>query len=403
MYKSLQENKLCRLFLLAVVSLISTLGLLQTASADEIVPSPLSVSVDNIIGVYPAPGSTGLDPNNTSVVLKYPATADYDWTNNSFLRIQNLDTGEEVFAIDPAKEHPQQGLKSLSIPLEAGILESGTRYGVTVDYRFAIVGQAPWKSGKIAAGQWTFSTASDSSAKPAPTQRDFSLLTIEGTTPEVLLSNGFEDGIDILDLSSTRGSGEWSSTNAISGQYSADLELGNYGRVTAVHNYKYGADIFAKALQVYAKANIPEGNDPQAILKFCAVAYYFDSGRVDACQEVSGTQTGAVTANVVLELEPTRKVNRVYNWIQFTEQHGPFKVMVDDMHLAMYRVGNNDQPEPDTGGTPVDSDGDGVADSDDAFPNDASESKDSDKDGVGDEADVSQMTHQKQKIAIKMV
>ena len=41
------------------------------------------------------------------------------------------------------------------------------------------------------------------------------------------------------------------------------------------------------------------------------------------------------------------------------------------------------------GGTPVpaDSDGDGVADEDDAFPNDASESVDSDGDGVGDNAD----------------
>jgi hypothetical protein len=36
---------------------------------------------------------------------------------------------------------------------------------------------------------------------------------------------------------------------------------------------------------------------------------------------------------------------------------------------------------------PVDSDGDGVADADDAFPNDASETADSDNDGVGDNAD----------------
>ncbi len=36
---------------------------------------------------------------------------------------------------------------------------------------------------------------------------------------------------------------------------------------------------------------------------------------------------------------------------------------------------------------PVDTDGDGVPDKDDAFPNDPKESKDSDGDGVGDNAD----------------
>ena len=36
---------------------------------------------------------------------------------------------------------------------------------------------------------------------------------------------------------------------------------------------------------------------------------------------------------------------------------------------------------------PLDSDGDGVSDSQDAYPNDASESADSDGDGVGDNAD----------------
>ena len=40
------------------------------------------------------------------------------------------------------------------------------------------------------------------------------------------------------------------------------------------------------------------------------------------------------------------------------------------------------------GATTIDSDGDGVPDSDDAFPNDASEWADSDSDGVGDNADI---------------
>jgi hypothetical protein len=46
-----------------------------------------------------------------------------------------------------------------------------------------------------------------------------------------------------------------------------------------------------------------------------------------------------------------------------------------------------DQALVDAGPTPIDSDGDGVVDSQDAFPNDPNENKDSDGDSVGDNAD----------------
>ena len=50
---------------------------------------------------------------------------------------------------------------------------------------------------------------------------------------------------------------------------------------------------------------------------------------------------------------------------------------------------SDDDDEMDTGGMemPMDTDGDGVADDEDAFPNDPNESADSDDDGVGDNAD----------------
>ncbi|WP_394202111.1 collagenase [Shewanella waksmanii] len=50
-------------------------------------------------------------------------------------------------------------------------------------------------------------------------------------------------------------------------------------------------------------------------------------------------------------------------------------------------VSSNDTPLSGGGSTPVDSDGDGVIDSEDAFPLDPTETKDSDGDGVGDNAD----------------
>ena len=57
--------------------------------------------------------------------------------------------------------------------------------------------------------------------------------------------------------------------------------------------------------------------------------------------------------------------------------------------MTLTACGGGGGGDDDTGGgnTIVDSDGDGVADSQDAFPNDANESKDSDGDGVGDNSD----------------
>ncbi|WP_341206931.1 hypothetical protein, partial [uncultured Psychrosphaera sp.] len=51
--------------------------------------------------------------------------------------------------------------------------------------------------------------------------------------------------------------------------------------------------------------------------------------------------------------------------------------------------GGGGDDAPDDGGItqPSDRDGDGVADSEDAFPDDSSETMDSDGDGVGDNAD----------------
>ena len=127
--------------------------------------SPLTPAVDNIVGVYPASGSTNIDPANTTLVLKYADIADYEWTHNSALTIHNLDTGKQVFTVDPTESHPQQKLKHLTIPIDKGVLESGTRYAVTVDYRFAIVNKAPWKSGEISQGQWIFTTSGVSEAE----------------------------------------------------------------------------------------------------------------------------------------------------------------------------------------------------------------------------------------------
>ena len=61
-------------------------------------------------------------------------------------------------------------------------------------------------------------------------------------------------------------------------------------------------------------------------------------------------------------------------------------VSIVALSAVMYGCVHSGDDDPPVAMEPVDTDGDGVADADDAFPNDASETADSDGDGVGDNA-----------------
>ncbi|MDD9990742.1 MAG: hypothetical protein OXP75_02990 [Rhodospirillales bacterium] len=62
-------------------------------------------------------------------------------------------------------------------------------------------------------------------------------------------------------------------------------------------------------------------------------------------------------------------------------------VSIVALSAVMYGCTHDGDDPPATEMMPVDTDGDGVADADDAFPNDPDETADSDEDGVGDNAD----------------
>mgnify|MGYP002149300208 CR=1 FL=1 len=172
---------------------------------------------------------------------------------------------------------------------------------------------------------------------------EFSFLAIEDSEPEELWNdNGFEKGFDSLDLSSSRVTGSLITDEAIKGNQSVLLEFSDYGRVLAGYSYPWGTEVYGKALQIHAKTNIPEGNNPKTNLEFCSVVYYYD-GREESCQAVPATHIGNVTVDVVLDLDPTRKINRVFHWIQLGSS-GPFNITIDDLHLVLYKTITETEP-----------------------------------------------------------
>ena len=295
-------------------------------------------------GVYPAPGSEGVDADETVLLIDFTAEIDFRYASGD-LQIIDMVTGKVVHTHTPDPGHEDEDgelvqgvqggyvLPRYVIELAEGILQPDTQYGVRIDRNFASVNVAPYdKPGYVDELQWQFKTAPS-----------FSLLTIEGTTSESLLSNGdFENGLGGLDLSNHRVSGQLSTGNAIEGNQSVDLLFDpSYGRALAPYFYGWGQEVHGVALQAYAEVRIPEGNHVDSSMKLCSVAYYQDGEKIEACEVVPGTATDTIPVEVVLELDPTRNVTRVYNWIQFLE-NGPFNVTVDNLHLVMYEQSTTD-------------------------------------------------------------
>lgn len=152
-----------RVCLLLVVSLFSVPGLAALA--------------DGIIAVSPAPNAVDVTPS-ASITIEYSVPASYAYTVGRKLRVRDQLTGVEVFAVDPDETDSQAGQTSYEVQLPTATLLPGRQYEVDVSFGFAVINQAPWKSG---AYSWSFSTAS---LEPAP-------LGIDNIT-QVFPANGAE-------------------------------------------------------------------------------------------------------------------------------------------------------------------------------------------------------------------
>ncbi len=124
----------------------------------------IAALVDGIESVYPLPGETDVNPA-TALQIEYVMGAGYGYTDLRKLRVIEAGSGIEVFQIDPEAGDPQEHSDLYSIALPPGTLEYGKSYVVEVDRGFAVLNAAPWKSGRIDTGVWTFST---SQLVPAP-------------------------------------------------------------------------------------------------------------------------------------------------------------------------------------------------------------------------------------------
>lgn len=326
-------------FTLTTLATALNVSLLQAAGlvAEDLNTYPLAEPVDNVVGVYPSSGSTDIDPNNAFLKIEFATKTDYTSTSNRRLMIYEIGAGTQVLMIDPEKGDPQQGLTSYTTDL-SGVLEVNKSYGVVAESAFAGTLIAPWKTGEIPAGLWTFSTRATGDTTVDTPIGTFTPAVIEGTDPEELLSdNGFEQGLDALDLSNPRITANRTTEQALAGDYSVNLEFTDYSGVHVPHFFPWGSGVYGKALQIGATIHLPEGNLPFANIAFCGMAYYLDGTRDESCTEVQGTRTGDFLVNHVMEIDPERELWGTYQIINFGHL-GPFNITVDDIHLVLHRI-----------------------------------------------------------------
>ena len=116
--------------------------------------------------VFPAPGATGV-PANTSIELTYLAPANYTYPEDRYLIVRDTQTQIVVFEADPEVTDSQNGATQYVVTPPAGALQPGRTYDVIVDYAFAGINVAPWKTGAIHPGSWQFTTDAVASAAPS--------------------------------------------------------------------------------------------------------------------------------------------------------------------------------------------------------------------------------------------
>jgi len=300
---------------------------------------------DAIEGVYPAPGSVDVAPSEQLLIIDFIGVYSFIYSEGNFF-ITNLDTGEEVYHINPkhGAEDDQGNYKArrFALKLPAGTLEPDTNYGVTSEARFVRFQNPPYKMNTpIEPGVWTFKTGVETGTKTEPRiEPGFTPLTIEGTTPEILITDGgFETGTSMINHDH-RTSGTVTDVNPIAGSYSHKLTLQTYGRARVDYVYPWGTEVHAKALQGYSQVRLPEAGIKNGTLNFCVVAYYYGSSeRKDiVCETVIGEPGEVVKVEPVLNIDPVDDVQRLYAWYQYIGSESTVNVTVDDLNLVLHRT-----------------------------------------------------------------
>lgn len=138
---------------LALSTLLATLCL-----CPQVMALPVGITQ-----VSPVPGAEAV-PLDSDLSMTFVVPASYAYTEGRKLRLIESDTGIEIFSTDPGAGHTQEGSTSFEIDLPENSLKPGTGYHVTLDQGFAVINQAPWKTGAHDGSEWMFTTADIHSA-----------------------------------------------------------------------------------------------------------------------------------------------------------------------------------------------------------------------------------------------
>ncbi|MDR7123013.1 hypothetical protein [Rheinheimera soli] len=134
------------------------------AAVATTVPAPLPVAVPGISGVVPAPGSGQVSLDITPEI-HFSTTTSFGYTGG-LIKVTDQATGETVYQYDPEPGDAQERQAVMRLAIPAGTLRPATSYQITAGHLFSRINASPWNIQAIAAGQWQFTTESQTVAAP---------------------------------------------------------------------------------------------------------------------------------------------------------------------------------------------------------------------------------------------
>ena len=190
------------------------------------------------------------------------------------------------------------------------------------------------------------------------TAQDFEPLDLpDATAVAIVTDTGFENteylqGQEYFDYMASAqvqllSEGAGDDFTAINGDNSVWVQLQHYSQLRFSYVLPYGSATHAQAVQLFGVLEKIAQTDAPPLL-VCAMAYYVDQTTpAQSCQEVSAVAGDATAFNIVLELDPSIAIARVYYRLS-QQGSGVVDYLLDDAHFVLYALGGiTEEPDPE--------------------------------------------------------
>jgi len=154
------------------------------------------------------------------------------------------------------------------------------------------------------------------------------------STIHFIMDGAFDNGVSEF-VAAGVGQVTQTQESPLSGANSLLVEVGSWSKgAVFTNNFTWNSGVSGKMLKLEAKAKVISAENGTHI-NICAVAYYQDnSERFETCNILEGDSTTVKSFSLVLALDNTKQLSRVYFYTQLIG-YGPFDFLLDDSSLLL--------------------------------------------------------------------